>query len=71
MNMKEQLAIQAMYSRGAFQKPAAPSVPDRDAIATMPKGECRELIEAHGGEVPQGASVAEMREMLAKIMFLE
>ena len=70
MNMKEQLAIQAMYSGGAFEAPATSDIPDRDDIAAMPKGEVREWLEAHGADIPQGATVSEMREMLTKIMFV-
>lgn len=46
----------------------APKVPDRDAIATMSKGEVREWLEAHGADVPK--TVDEMRAALVEIMFV-
>lgn len=45
-------------------------VPDRDAIATMPKGEVRDWLEAHGADVPKGATVDEMRAALVETMFV-
>ena len=75
MNMKEQLDIQKMYSSGNFV--AAPvvadasNVPGIDDIAVMSKTDAREWLEAHGAEIPDGATVHKLRDMLKEIMFVE
>lgn len=64
--------VEAWEKEGWRVKDAPKSdVPDRDAIATMPKGEVREWIEAHGANVPKGATVEEMRAALTTMMFVD
>lgn len=65
MDMKAQLEMQRRYASGDFTKEPDP----RDEIQTMPKGEVRELLVAHG-ITPEG-SVREMRKALTRVMFLE
>lgn len=47
----------------------SPEAITRDSIAAMKKGDVRELLEAHGASTEGG--VAEMRERLVEVMFVE
>ena len=71
MNIKDQLRMQALYASGAFAKDEASAVPESpDDIDDMRKGEVREWLEAHGVEdIP--AKVADMKDLLKSIMFVE
>ena len=71
MNIKDQLRMQALYASGAFAKADASGVPESpDDIDDMRKGEVREWLEAHGVEdIP--AKVADMKDLLKSIMFVE
>lgn len=60
----------AAMARSKEPQPAGiPATPEY--IDAMGKADVRELIEAHGAEVPKGATVADMRDMLKRIMFVE
>ena len=48
-------------------EPAKP--PAREDIASMSKKDVREWLEAHGAEIPKGATVDDMREKLTAVMF--
>lgn len=54
-----------------FEAAPKADVPDREAIAAMPKGEVREWLEAHGADVPKGATVDEMRAALIAAVFVD
>lgn len=47
------------------------TVPDRDAVALMSKGEVREWLEATDTIIPKGATVGQMRDMLTRAMFVD
>jgi hypothetical protein len=55
--------------------PATPatqaSIPTREDIREMRKGEVREWLEAHGAEVPKGRSIVEMRADLETLIYLD
>lgn len=61
-------AVHKLFSEDA---PEEPSIPTRESIAAMGKAEVREWLEAHGAEVPKGRSVAQMRDDLARVMFVD
>lgn len=44
-------------------------LPAREDIASMSKKDVREWLEAHGAEIPKGATVDDMREKLTAVMF--
>lgn len=48
----------------------ARDLPTADDIAKMPKAELVEWLKAHGVDAPEG-KVAELREVLTKIMFVD
>lgn len=60
----------AAMARSKEPQPAGVPVMPED-IDAMGKADVRELIEAHGAEVPKGATVADMRDTLKRIMFIE
>lgn len=43
----------------------------RESVAAMGKADVRDLLEAHGVDVPKGASVGTMRDMLTRVMFVD
>lgn len=47
------------------------AVPSREDIATMSKADVREWLVAHGADAPKGATVAQMRAALIRVMFVE
>jgi len=74
MKIKDQLRMQELYASGAFAKielgaSAVPQSPDD--IDALSKGEVREWLEAHGVEPEKGAKVADMKDALTRIMFVE
>lgn len=66
MDIKAQLEIQRMYRDGSFSKPDDIT---RESIDTMKKADVRDLLEMHGA--PTDGPVAEMRERLKSVMFVE
>lgn len=48
----------------------APTLPSREDIAAMPKGEVKEWLAAHGVDDPKGP-VADMRAALASMIHLD
>lgn len=61
------------YRKGGYQVVTGqdvPSLPTRDEIATMKKAQVVEWLAAHGVEDAKG-SVADLREALTAIMFME
>lgn len=79
MNIKEQLAIQAMYAAQAKgfthaiqkEEKAKAVVPETPGdIAAMDKPEVIEWIEAHGGKADRRKGVDTLRDELTAMMFV-
>jgi hypothetical protein len=49
----------------------APDTVTREGIAKMKRPEVVDLLEAHGAEIAEGASLADLRALLVAIMFVE
>lgn len=56
--------------RGIVAPEPAPSLPTREDIAAMPKGEVKKWLAAHGVDDPKGP-VADMRATLASMIYLD
>lgn len=63
--------IDARFAPADWQpEPTASDVPSKSDIAVMKRADLIEWLEAHGVDAPDG-SVAEMREQLRAIMFVD
>lgn len=58
---------QIMQARGRTETAALPT---RDEIASMPKAEVVDWLQAHGVDEPKG-KVSDLREELTRIMYME
>lgn len=69
MDIKQQLAIQAMYDGGGFVEPE----PDfsREGIAAMSKADLCDLLEMHGATPDKRKSQETLAQELTAIMFVD
>jgi len=54
----------------ANSAPAASGIPSRSEIATMPKAQVVEWLEAHGVDAPEG-KLPDLKAALVKILYVE
>ena len=71
MNINEQLKIQAMYSAGAFAKPAPSLDLTPEGIDAMDKDALIELLEAHGVDVDKRKGAATLAGELKAVVFAD
>jgi hypothetical protein len=72
MNMKDQLMMQARYSRGDFGNPdAGKSDFSREGIMAMSKDDLCEMLEVHGVAADKRKGRATLAAELIAIMFME
>ena len=71
MNINQQLKIQAMYSAGAFAKPAPSLDLTPEGIDAMDKETLVELLEAHGVDVDKRKGVATLAGELKAVVFAD
>lgn len=71
MNIKDQLAIQAMYSAGAFDKPVRRPIDlTPEGIDAMDKAALVELLEAHGADVDKRKGRDTLAADLKAVVFI-
>lgn len=71
MNMKEQLMMQARYSRGDFGNPEAPASDfSREGVAAMSKDDLCDLLEMHGATADKRKNQETLASELTAIMFM-
>ena len=61
----------AVESELAYAELGTESDLTRAGVAAMGKADVRQLLEAHGVDVPKGATVDKMRQMLTDVLFVD